>query len=378
MRSLFVLLSLVMSFPAVAELHHRVSLAGGGELSLSPGLNGHGFALARYDLDGLPRGTHFAVEYNTDTLRITLDRLRLGRFELGFGAAGEALIAGLAGDYFRDGQNDGTRGFYASYGSVGAAAKLNLQPHFIELAVVARRWFFARTGGTAPPFTLPADATVGELRLRYTYWCLADDVSLWQPQRLFPRLVGVGFGVELGLDQRSDARPWGARDPHFSPPDLRNDPRASIFVARQWLRAGVRLHRRVRLQVDESATWMWGEDDLVRLRVGGMNPYSVPLVGAPWAGYLAGRVAALQGSLHVRVRREHEVGILVDGVALDDAQRTGSDARVGLLAGVGAFADVRAGNWQFDLRGGWSPTLRPGTVAGGVTIFAALGWAWAK
>jgi hypothetical protein len=383
MRSLLSCLIVALATaPVAAELHHRVSLAGGGELSLSPALNGHGFVLARYDLDGLPRAAHFSVELNTDTLRLTVDRLRLGRLELGFQAAGEVLIAGLAGDYFRDGHDDTTRGFYASYGSLSAAAKLDLGPHFIELAATARRWFFARAGGTAPLFTLPPEAYVGELRLRYTLWRLADDVSLWQPQRLFPRLRGVAFGVELGLDERSAARPWGARDPSLAPVDTRNDPAAGIFMVQQWLRAGVVLHRRVRLQIDERATWMWGEDDLVRLRVGGLNPYSVPLVGAPWAGYLAGRVAALQGSLHVRVRGQHEVGLLVDGVVLDDADRTGAingvAARPGLLAGIGAFADLRAGNWQFDLRGGWSPTLRPGSVGGGVSLFGALGWAWAR
>jgi hypothetical protein len=379
MRSLLLLVMSLVASPVAAELHHRVSLAGGGELSLSPGLNGHGFVLARYDLEGLPRAAHFSVELNTDTLRIVIDRLRFGRLELGFGAAGEVLIAGLLGDYYRDGRNDGTRGFDASYASVAAAAKLNLAPHFLELAVTARRWFFARAGATSPLFTLPPEAWVGELRLRYTFWRLADDVSLWQPQRLFPRLRGAAFGVELGLDERSDAQPWGARDQRFAPVDLRNDPAASIVMARQWLRAGVVLARRVRLQIDESASWMWGADDLVRLRVGGLNPYSVPLVGAPWAGYLAARVAAVQGSLHVRVRGEHEVGLLVDGVVLDDAERSGGvNARAALLAGVGAFADVRAGNWQFDVRGGWSPTLRPGTVAGGFSLFAALGWAWAR
>ena len=123
---------------------------------------------------------------------------------------------------------------------------------------------------------------------------------------------------------------------------------------------------------------MSGADDLVRLRVGGLNPYSVPLVGAPWAGYLAGNLAAIDASLHVRVWREHEIGVLVDGVALDDADRTGVLARPAVLAGLGAFADLRAGSWQLDLRGGWSPTLRPGSVAGGFSLFAAIGWGWAR
>jgi hypothetical protein len=218
---------------------------------------------------------------------------------------------------------------------------------------------------------------VGEARLRYTLWLVRSDPSLYQAQRLFPRVRGMAFSVELGLDERSDARPWGARAPELAPVDTRNDPSRTILSARQWLRAGVQLQRRVRLQFSELASLMWGEDDLVRLRVGGMNPYSVPLVGAPWAGYLAGRVASVEGSLHVRAVGDAELGVLVDGVALDDATRT-APARAALLAGVGAFADVRLGAWQLDLRGGWSPTLRPGTLAGGWDLFASLGWGWSR
>lgn len=378
---LIVAFVVVAAAPAsAAELHHRISLAGGGEIYATPDLSGHGFFLLRYDLDGLPRNAHFAAELNTDTLRLSYDRVRFGRFELGVAAAGEVLIAGILSDYYRDGQNDPGRTFWASYGSAAAAAKLNLAPHFVELAVGARRWFFSRGGATRPELTLPPESWVGEVRLRYTLWQLAGDRSLWEPQRLFPRLRGVAFGVELGLDARSLARPWGARDDAaFTVPDLRNDPSRTIFSARQWLRAGTLLQRRVRLQIDETASWMWGADDLVRLRVGGLNPYSVPLVGAPWAGYLAGNLAAIDASLHVRVAREHEIGVLVDGVVLDDVDRTGgSTARPAVLGGVGVFADLRLGAWQLDLRGGWSPTLRPGTVGGGFTLFAAAGWGWSR
>jgi hypothetical protein len=364
---------------AAAGLHHRISIAGGGELTFSPEFNGHGFVLVRYDLDGLPRATHLGVELNTDTLRLAYDRIRFGRVELGVNAAGEVLIAGLLSDYYREGHNDSGRGFYASYGSAGVTAKLDEAPHFLELAVTARRWFFARAGATSPELVLPPEAWVGEVRLRYTLWQVRDDRSLWEPQRLFPRVRGVAFGVELGLDERSEARPWGARDVAFAPADLRNDPSRSIFVARQWLRAGSAIGRRLRLQVDEVASWMSGADDLVRLRVGGLNPYSVPLVGAPWAGYLAGNLAAIDASLHVRLGREQEIGVLVDGVALDDRDRTGGVlARPAVLAGVGAFADLRAGSWQLDVRGGWSPTVRPGTPAGGFSLFAAIGWGWSR
>jgi len=373
--------AVVAPAPARADgLHHRLSLAGGGELYATPGFNGHGFFLVRYDLDGLPRESHLSVELNTDTLRVSYWGLRVGRFELGVAAAGEVLIAGILSDYYRNGVNDPGRGFWASYATAGGSAKLNLAPHFLELAAGARRWFFSRAGATNAALVLPPDAWVGEVRLRYTLWMLDPDRSLWEPQRLFPRLRGVALGVELGLDARSEVAPWGARDPSvFAPTDLRNDPSRAIFSARQWLRAGAKLHARLRLQIDESASWMWGADDLVRARIGGLNPYSIPLVGAPWADYLADDFAAADVSLHVRVAGEHEVGVLVDGVVLDDVYRTGGPtARVGALAGIGAFADLRIGAWQLDVRGGWSPTVRVGSVAGGFTLFASAGWGWSR
>ena len=338
-------------------------------MSLSPALDGHGFGLLRYDLDGLPRGSHLAIELNSDTLRLSYDRLRFGRGEVGVNATGEALIAGLLDEYYRDGRNEPGRGFYASYAALGGYAKLDAAPHFLELAVTARRWLFQRNGSTDGDLSLPPEAWVGELRLRYTLWLLDGDR---QAQRLHPRVRGVAFGVELGLDQRSEARRWGAPD------ETRNDPARSIYSVRQWLRAGVKVHARVRFQLDEVACWMSGEDDLVRLRVGGLNPYSVPLAGAPWAGYLAGKVAATDATLHVRAWREHEVGVLLDTVVLDDADRAGALGRAAVLAGVGVFADLRWRAWQLDLRGGWSPTLRPNSIAGGWGMFAALGWGWSR
>jgi hypothetical protein len=359
------------------ELHHTLSIAGGGEVYGSPGFGGHGFALVRYDLDGLPRHTHFAAELNTDTLRLSYDRLRLGPVELGFAAAGEVFIAGLLTDYYRDGASDGARGFYASYAAAASWAKLGVGPHFFELALTARRWFFTRAGDTSPALTLPPEAWVGEVRLRYTLWMLRPEPSLHQPHRLYPRLRGIALGVELGLDERSDASPWGARDASFGPTDPRNAPGTTILMIRQWLRTGAALHPRVRVQLDEVATWMWQEDDLVRLRVGSFNPYSVPLAGAPWAGYLSGKLAAVDGSLHVRVWRDHEVGVVADGVVLDDPRRVGAN-RAGVLAGIGAFVDARFGMWQLDVRGGWSPTVQPGSAAGSWGLFAAAGWAWSR
>jgi hypothetical protein len=362
---------LLLALPARAERHHALALWGGAELTLHPVVDWHGIARIRYQLSGLPRQSRLVVDFNTDTLRLGLDGVRLGRFELGVGAGGELFIAGLLGDYWRDGHRDAARGFRASWASAGSYLKLDLAPSYLELAVAARRWFFARTDATAADFELPPEAWVGEWRLRYTLWSLRPDPSLWEAQRPFARLDGVAFGVELGLDARSEARPWGARGSSFTPPDLRNDPSRVGLSARQWLLLGIRLAPRVRLQIEEQALWMSGADDLGRARIGGLNPYSVPVAGLPWPAYLAGRLAAMQLTLPVRVWRELELGPLAGAVVLDDVDRTGAPLRPGARVGVGAFVDFRLRGWQVDVRGGFSPR-------DGVSLFAALGWGWSR
>jgi hypothetical protein len=360
-----VLLAALLFAAPASGLHHRVGIAFGGDLVVAPDLGGNGFGLLRYELTGLPRRSRFMLDFNSDTLRLQWDGIRFGRIELGVQAAGEVLIAGLLTSYYTDGRNDMSRGFFASYVSLAAFAKLHAKPHYLELAVTGRRWFFSGNGSTRADLTLPPEAWVGEVRLRYTLWNIAPERSLWEAHRLHPRVRGFAFGVEVGFDERSLASRWGV------PEDPRNDPSQHGWVIKQWMRAGVQLSRRVRLQLDEQAIWMWGEDDLTRQRVGGMNPYSVPLAGAPWAGYLAGKLAALHASLHVRVKQQHELGVVLDGVALEDADRLGALGRPGLLAGIGLFADLRVKTWQIDLRTGWSPTLN--APVGGFGIFLSAG-----
>ena len=352
----------------------RTSVNVGYEPALAADVGGHGWVLVRADREGaLPRGARLTVEYNTDTLRLTLDRARFDRVELGIGIVGEALLAGVLTDYWRDGRTQGGRGLAASYVGAIGGAKVDLAPHYLEVTAGARRWFFGRWTGTSPDLVLPPSAWVGELRMRYTYWKIASDPSTYEPQRLFWRVRGVGFGLEGSADLRSDARAWGAIDPSFSPADPRNHPSRVVVGAHQWLRVGWQVASRIRLQAREEAHFMYGADDLDRQRIGGMNAYVVPLAGAPWPAYLSGKLLALEGSLHVRVKGQHELGALVDGVLTEDIRRLGaSEPR--WLAGVGVFADLRFGGFQVDLRAGWSPTTQPGTIRGSGTLLAAFGW----
>jgi hypothetical protein len=356
-RSIFLILVCTTAF---AETHHRLALWAGSESSLSPETSWHGIGRLRYELSGAR--ARFVLDFNSDTLRLSVEGLRFGRVELGAVAGGELFIAGLLGDYWKDGHDDVARGFRASWVAAGAWAKLDLAPSFLELSVSGRRWFFSKTDDTGARLILPPEAWVGEWRLRYTLWALAPDPSLWEAQRPFPRLRGVAFGVELSLDARSQTYRWGLDDP-------RNDPSSLVLGARQWLRAGARLTSRLRLQIEELAVWLSGADDLDRVRIGGLNPWTVPVAGQPWPSHLASKLASAQVSLHIRVWREFEVGALVDGVVLDDLHRNGSSP--GALFGVGAFVDFRLRGWQLDVRGGYSPPA-------GTSLFASLGWGWAR
>ncbi|HZS36508.1 MAG TPA: hypothetical protein VFF06_06770 [Polyangia bacterium] len=376
-----VLLAMVASAaPARAKIEHHLSLAAAAELWLRPEVGGHGVVIINYTMAGLPRGAHFVIDYNTDTLRLAYEKIRFadGRAEAGVQTKAEVLIAGLLTDYYRHGISDPKRGFYASYFSTGGYVKATENPHYLELAFDIKRWFFGRENATAPELILPPEMWVGELRARYTLWLLDPDPSLWEPHRLFPRVRGVAFGLEAGADIRSDSRAWGARDASvFAPADYRNDPSRVVVQARQWFYGGVQVHPRVRLQVAESALWMWNEDDLVRARVGGMNPYVVPLAGAPWASFLAGRLASADLSVHVRAWRELEVGAIADVVAIDDYDRTGVSPKAAVLFGAGAFGDFRYKAWQFDLRAGFSPSVSP-TDHAAWSLFGAAGWGWSR
>lgn len=224
---------------------------------------------------------------------------------------------------------------------------------------------------------LPPEDWVLHLRLGYTYWGCKADCRRWRRHRLFPRVTGVAFGVNLHADLRANGRAWGALDPAvFDPVDPRNHPENASARALGWLRAGWQLHPRVRTQVYQTVGWGDRSDDLVRARIGGTNPYHIPLAGAGWSSFLAERFFSLQWTWHFRVFREIEVGVLGDFVVVSDELREGHPGQVGVHAGVGAFVDFRWRAWQVDLRGGWSPTQRWLGPEGNVTVYVGLGYAW--
>jgi len=371
--------ALTLSSTAHAQTTWRVGAAFAADAWFSPDTAGQGIAIADVRGRGLVGGGDLHLLYNTDTLQVSVENVPVGSPRLQFNAAlrGEALIAGVLTNHFVRAHNLPERGLFASY--VLAAASLKWLPaerHSLELVAAGRRWFFGRSSdASAAQTTLPPDAWVFEPRLRYTFWNLSAGARERGAEVLFPRVTGVAAGVELGVDLRDDTAAWGALPGAGL---RRNEPGAVIFTARQWLRAGVQLGARVRLQVDETASWGAGEDDLTRVRVGGMNPYVVAIPGLPWPALLCERLVAGQVGVHVRpsLAHPHELGVAVAGGAFNDVRRTGALSDFDGAGGAALFTDLRFGRWQVYVRAGWALPVAWLDDVPHVSAFAGVGAGW--
>jgi len=369
-------LALLASGTSAGALDWSAAALAAHEQWLSPGTGGHGWVLVDARGRGITRaGGDLHLFLNTETAQAGVENLPLSspRLQLSAALRAEGAYAGVLPDYRALGARDASRGFWASYGY--AAVSLKWLPggaHSLELVAAGRRWLFARIdGATHPDLLLPPDATVFEPRLRYTYWAITSPGEEWQAQVAYPRVRGLAAGVELGVDLRDDAQAWGALG---GADDGRNRPGRVIVTARQWLRAGVVLSPRVRVQLEQSASWGHGEDDLTRPRAGGMNPYVVAIPGMAWPSLLSERLLAAQASVHLRpsLAAPHEVGVAVAGGAFNDVRRAGALDAFGAAGGLAGFADLRFGRWQAYLRAGWAFPVAwlPGTH---VSVLAGVG-----
>lgn len=325
---------------------------------------GHGFFLLGYEHRA---GSHRVdLEYNTDTLTATYSYSGKG-FQLGAIARGQYRVAGLLTDYYRGGERIAEYGFGASYVQATTFGRLWTGRHTLGVELSARHWFFDRDG-TADRFILPQDHAMLESAIGYTYWNLSHDPSFSDRHRVFERLDGFAWGVRLTGTYRTRTRAWGIA--------IRNRPWALAPGVEQWVRAGVQYAPRLRLQLRQRASWAFGHDDLTRARLGGMNPYVVPISGAPWAAFLSSRFGAFTVSHHVKIGWGAEWVSQVDGALIWDVERDGRRA-FGPVLGLASGFDVRVGSWQVDARLGASPDTGWQQVAGPIVSgYAGLGRSW--
>ena len=125
------------------------------------------------------------------------------------------------------------------------------------------------------------------------------------------------------------------------------------------------------------AGWSQGQDALSRSRLGGLNPYVVPLAGAAWAEFWVDTHAAarLGPSLEVGPVR---VDAVVDAAVWREASewgRTPPAAPVTRAVGFGLLTRVQPGRLRVDLDGGLAPWLpRQEGLAWTVWTAVAVDW----
>lgn len=358
--------------------HWHAAALGGGELSFTPQLTGHGWASFDSVGKGIVAGGNLRLFYNTTKLHAGVERLTFAGGKLAFFGfvEGEAVISQLLNDYFQNGLRISEYGFKASY--ILVQPKLQWYPgdhQTLEVVLAARHWWFGTRDNTSLPNGVPPDTWVFEPRLGYNYWNIEVPSYEWEAHRIFPRIEGIAVGITGGLDVRSEVRPWGLDDG-------RNDPGKVMYNVSQWLRAGWQVTPLFRLQLDEWGNYGWRQDDITRRRMGGVNPYVIPVPGLPWTGLISERLLAAQLGVHLKVKdsSQHELGILVGGGVFNDVDRVGSLSTYGGAGGLSLHGDLRfgpTGRYQVNMRVSWGfptpwlvdPPYFAGLLAFGARIF---------
>jgi hypothetical protein len=327
------------------------SVAGGADFAFVPEVTGFGFVLFEaVGQDKVGKGD-VRLLYNTDTIHLEIERIPLGHdFELSVALRGEVAFAGLLHQYYQQGLQRSGLGFFASYVVLLPKLQWHFAPrHTLEVLTNVRRWFF-NDRNTDPAYLLPSDTWVFEPRLGYIFWKIDSPAAEYRASKLFPRISGVAVGASVGVDVRSDVRPWGFVG------DGRNDPRKAIWTLNQWFRGGWETGDRFRIELQETFNWGWHQDDITRLRVGGMNPYVVVVPGLPWSASISERLAVAQLSGHIKpkIDKPQELGLLISGGTVNDPRRQGLLDDFGGIGGIALFTDLRWGRWQVYARAGWA------------------------
>ena len=326
-------------------------VAAGAEFNVSPEFVGHGWVLFDARARGLVGNGDLVLYYNTTKVRVGIDRLTFAKGKLAFFAfaEAEALLSQLLTDYFQRGRRIFEFGFNASYTLL--STKLQWYPgkyQTLEVLAQARYWWFVPSSRTDPSVVLPPNTFVFEPRIGYVFWKVDAPSREWEAHRLFPRIRGIALGVSGGVDVRARTAAWGVGDG-------RNTANRAIYTVRQWLHTGWQFVPLARLQLDQWGSYGWNEDDITRNRIGGVNPYVIPVPGLPWSGLISERLFSAQLGFHIRATESspHEFGVLVGGGAFNDVTRENALNTYGGAGGVSLFGDLRFGpeqSWQLHAR----------------------------
>ena len=278
---------------------------------------------------GLRKGP-LSLQLFTDTLELRYaPELAHGRYWLA--ARLETFAAGLMISPWSDGAPDPARAWNAGYlGAEGGYMRYLPASLYAGVAGAARLYLFWAQSQTtvAPPGLTPlftGDAVLGH----YT-----PISHIW---------VRAGVDAELHVVA-----------PHVA---------VEATVRPDWTLAP---------RVEVRAAWARNQDFLTRTRLGGMNPYVVPLAGAAWGefwveSYLAARLGP---SLRVRLpgAAPHtlEVTPLADVAAFEGHT----------VAGFALLAKWRYRRMFVEASGGYAPFIKRQEGVVRIAGFALVGWDW--
>lgn len=292
----------------------------GGEVSATQ------FGIADF---GLRKGA-LSLQLLTDTLEVRYaPELRRGRYWVA--ARLEAPAAGLLISPWRDGAPDPERALLAGYlGADGGYLRYLPAGLYAGVSGAARLYLFAALPQTtiAPPGPTPlftADAILGH----------HTDIShIW---------LRAGADAELHLVA-----------PHLA---------VEAVVRPDWPLAP---------RVEVRAAWALNQDFLTRTRLGGLNPYVVPLAGAGWAEFWVESYIAVRAGPSLRMRLPGRVGHSLELTPVADvAGFDGSTA-----AGFALLVRWRYGRYFIDAQGGYAPFIKrqEGVTRAAGLLLAGTDW----
>ena len=265
----------------------------------------------------------------TDTLDLRWGHeLGDGRVELG--ARGQFFAGGMMIDPWTAGAPDPARRRVAAYASVdGEYVRYLGHGLYARGALTLREWFFVATDTTRIALPDPTFIASPELTLGW-----------WRPD------------VELTATAGADLGQNGAA------------PRARLFFRyTPEARVGPRIELRAGLA--------HGQDDLTKTRLGGLNPYVVPLAGAAWAELWVERYVALRAGPRATLGPV-ELSLVADLAWVDDGRRLFG---VAALTRVGLDALVSA-PWFVEASVGYAPELPRPTDLGRYGVWVLVGRSW--
>ena len=270
------------------------------------------------------RSGRWSALYNTDALSVRYQR-DSDRGKAWLQAKGHGGVAGMFPFAWTDGALDPSRSLFAFTGGIEGGAQRYLG-HGWYTGGMARAEVWAFAANTDTTLDVPSPRPVFTTRLGGGYW--SDAVSL-----------DVGGGVLL------DGTEWVPQaDGVFrAHPEREFEP----FIE-------------LRVGVSANAT------EISKARLGGLNPYVVPLAGAGWAEFRVANYAA------ARIGPAARIGRVYAAAFADLATFDGQAAY-----GVGATAAYTGGPWTMSMTGGVAPGLQrqQGEAIAG---FATLEHAWRR